>query len=152
MRSNQRVKLLEPNCDDDKEVKRDNLKVEVMNVYDSYIKQYCDHNGEIKLYNTKMKTNPIKVLNGIKSKVVDQKLVAVTTDKTNRLSFMSSASYKESMEEHHRGDKSITKKELNKVEKELGRHLKSVVKIFRVGYKHGQKKRALGNATVHHNG
>ena len=56
------------------------------------------------------------------------------------------------MEEHHKDDKSITKKELNKVEKELGRHSKSVVKIFRVGYKHGQQKRALGNATVHQNG
>ena len=65
---------------------------------------------------------------------------------------MKSSTYLESMEEHHKNDKIIDKKELNKVERKLGYHSKSVVKIIKVGQSHGQHKRALQNATVHVNG
>ena len=65
---------------------------------------------------------------------------------------MKPESYKESMEERLAVDKEIDEKELNKVERKLNYHSKSVVKIFRVGESHGQYKRALKNATVHVNG
>ena len=60
--------------------------------------------------------------------------------------------YRNSMEKHHKGDKEINKKELNKVERKLNEESKSVVRIFRVGEGHGQYDRALKNATVHVNG
>ena len=93
MRSNQRVRLAEPNCDDAKETKRDNLKVEICNTYSKYIEENCKSNGEIKLENNTTRKNPMKALNSIKEKVIDQKLVAVPTDKTNKLSFMSTKTY-----------------------------------------------------------
>ena len=37
MRSNQRVKLVDPEADDEKEVKRDNLKLEILNTYSNII-------------------------------------------------------------------------------------------------------------------
>ena len=152
MRSNQRVRLAEQNCDDEKEIKRENLKVEIINVYGSYIDKYCNANGEIKIKCSGTKINPVNVLNGIKDKVIDQQYVVVPTDKTNRLSFIPSETYKESMKEHHIMDKVINKKELNKIENDLCGHSKSVTKIFQVALKHGQQKRALANATVHKNG
>ena len=56
------------------------------------------------------------------------------------------------MEEHFKTDKPIDKKELNRVERLLNDHSKSVVQIYNVGLKHGHQKRALRNATVHVNG
>ena len=87
-----------------------------------------------------------------RKKVISKETTAIPTDKTNRLSFMPSEKYKESMQEHNIDDKVISKKELNKIENSLCGHSKSVTKIFRVGLKHGQQKRALANATVHKNG
>ena len=139
MRSNQRVRLVEPDCDDEKEVKRDNLKVEIDKTYSQYINKHCN-------------ANPNKVLNNIKEKVVDHKIVVLPTDKTNKISVMLPTIYEEGMEEHYKDDKVITKKEVNKVERELNVHSKSVTKIFKIGLSHGQQKRALANSTVHVNG
>ena len=147
MRSNQRVKFVDPDCEDENEIKRDNLKVEILNTYDKFINKNCNNKGEIKSEN-----NPVKVLNGIKDKVICNKINVIPTDKTNRLSVIPPNVYKESMEEHHKDDKVITKRELNKVERELHDHSKSITKIFKIGFGSGQQKRALANATVHING
>ena len=152
MRSNQRVHLVEPDCDDEREIKRDNLKLVIHSIYDQYINENCSKNGKIKYKSVDGKSNPIKVLNSIKEKVVDKELTVVPTDKTNRISVMSGTKYIKSMEEHYRTDKPINKKELNKIESSLCGHSKSVTKIFRVGLKYGQQKRAMANATVHKNG
>ena len=56
------------------------------------------------------------------------------------------------MEEHHKEDKIISKKETNKVERNLNYHSKSLTKIFKVGEAHGQLERAIRNSTVHVNG
>ena len=152
MKSNQRVKMVDPDCNDVKEIKMDNLKVEIKNIYADYIDNLCTREGEIKKEFIGEHGKSIKVLKSIKQKVIDKEIVALPTDKTNKVSVMKSNTYLESMKEHHNGDKIINKKELNKVERKLGYHSKSVVKIFKVGQSHGQHKRALNNATVHVNG
>merc|ERR1711954_189647 len=79
-------------------------------------------------------------------------MMVLETDKTKRLSVMKSEPYISSMKEHHNEDKVINKKELNKIERNLNKHSKSITKIFNIGEKHGQEKRAMRNATVHVNG
>ena len=152
MRANQRVKLAEPDVNDENEIKRDNLKVEILNTYDKYIKENCNHNGEIRLDDNNEVKNPVKVLNSIKERVVKQEIIVDETDKTNRIYVMKAETYLKSMKEHVVDDKEINKKELNKIERKLNGHSKSIVKIFKVGYTHGQQKRALRNATVQING
>ena len=44
MRSNQRVRIAEPNCEDEKEIKRNNLKVEIRSIDGKYINKYCNEN------------------------------------------------------------------------------------------------------------
>ena len=68
MRSNQRVKLVDPDCDDEKESKRDNLKIEIQKVYKNYIDKNCNKDGEIKHTSSNGKMNPIKALNSITEK------------------------------------------------------------------------------------
>ena len=48
MRSHQRVNLVEPDCDDEKEVKMENLKVEIIKTYAQYINVNWDYKWEIK--------------------------------------------------------------------------------------------------------
>ena len=54
-------------------------------------------------------------------------------DKTNKILVMKGETYLVSMEEQHKMDKEIDKKEVNKIERNLNKHSKSVVKIFNVG-------------------
>ena len=42
MRSNQRIKLVNPDIDYNKEVKRDNLKLKIIDTYGEYIEEYCN--------------------------------------------------------------------------------------------------------------
>ena len=65
MRANQRVKMIEPDVDDEKETKRDNLKIEIVYTYDKFIKEHCNYKGEIVQDNGKEVKNPAKVLNEI---------------------------------------------------------------------------------------
>ena len=60
--------------------------------------------------------------------------------------------FKKSMEKHYKNDKVVGKKEVNRIERKLHEHSRSVVKIFRVAEQSGQHDRALRNATVHTNG
>ena len=48
MRSNQRVKLIDPDIDDQREIKRENLKLELIETYSEYIDKHCNRNPEIK--------------------------------------------------------------------------------------------------------
>ena len=48
MRSNMRVKVVDPDLDDDREIKRDNLKIKIKETYEEYIEKHCNKNGEIK--------------------------------------------------------------------------------------------------------
>ena len=42
-------KLVDPNIDDEKEVKRDHLKLKIIGTYKEYIDKYCTKDGEIKV-------------------------------------------------------------------------------------------------------
>ena len=86
MRANQRVKLVEPDPNDEKEIKPDNLKIAIMETYDKYIAENCNNKGEIMYHTGNEIKNPIKVLNSIKEEVVQKKIIATETDKTSRIS------------------------------------------------------------------
>ena len=146
MRSNQRVKLIDPDIDDEKEIKRDNLKLEIVNTYGEYIDEHCNKKGEIK---SAMSEEKREGLDNVKSKIEANELKIIPTDKTNKVSVMLPKTYLEGMKEHHEDDEEISKKELNKTERKLSDHSKSLTKIFKVAEQHGQHKRAMGNATVH---
>ena len=62
---------------------------------------------------------------------------------------MNPPTYTNSMEEHHRDDKVISKKELNKIQRKLNDHSKSLTKVFKISVEHGQHEKAKRNATVH---
>ena len=115
IKANQRVKLVDPDCDDEKEIKRDFLKVKILETYDRYIEMNCTKNGEIRNSNKEDDANPIRPLNEIKKRVVDKELMVVDTDKINKISVMKGETYLVSMEEHHKMDKEIDKKEVNKI-------------------------------------
>ena len=149
MRSNQRVKLIDPDIDDERETKRDNLKIKINATYDEYINEHCNKKGEIKNVMDEEKREGMKQ---VKEKIKEKKITVDTTDKTNKVSVMLPSTYIQSMKEHHENDEEINKKQLNKIERDLCGHSKSITRIFKVGEGHGQHKRALGNATVHVNG
>ena len=117
MKANQRVKLVDPDCEDEREIKRDYLKLKIVETYDTFIKKNCSHDGEIKFERKDGISNPIKDLNSVKERVIAKEIIVDETDKTNRISVMKYDTYLNAMEEHHRDDKLITKKELNKIEK-----------------------------------
>ena len=124
MRSNQRVKLVDPNIDDEKEIKRDNLKLKVMDTYKEYISKYCNKDGEIK----GVMSQDVKLgMKSLKEKSKSKKINIVPTDKTNKTTVMLPETYQKSMEEHYKEDKVINKKEENKVQRTLDDHSKSAV-------------------------
>ena len=88
----------------------------------------------------------------VKKKINQNVIKVINTDKTNRFSVMKPNTYSNSMKEHHEHDETIDKKEVNKIERNLNFHSKSITKMFKIGESHGQFKRALNNATVHVNG
>ena len=149
MRSNQRVKLIEPDIDDEKETKRDHLKLKIKDTYGEYINKYCTKDGDIKSVMDEELNNGLKSL---KEKGKADKITILPTDKTNKMSVMTPDLYVVSMKEHHENDNVISKKELNKIQRNLNEHSKSTVKVFNVGKGYGQYKRALGNSTVHEDG
>ena len=110
MKSNQRVKLVDPDCEDEREIKRDYLKLKVVETYDNYIKKNCSHDGEIKLERKGGISNTIKDLNSVKERVIAKEIIVDETDKTNRISVMKSETYLEGMKEHHEDDQIIRKK------------------------------------------
>ena len=149
MRGNKRVKVLEPIESDVKEIKMDNLKVKIHETYDQYILENCSKSGEI------LRNNDMKLSDGMKSirkKIDSNELSVIPTDKTSKLSALPPDVYDAGMVEHTKGDKIISKKQLNKIENKLSDHSRSVVKIFRVGSNFHQEKRAVANATVQTNG
>ena len=149
IRSNQRVKLVDPDIDDKKEMKRDVLKAEIVNTYEKYKEEYCYKNGEIK----GTMTNDMKEgMKSAKEKVKVNKIVVIETDKTRRTCVTPPDKYKDSMEEHVKNDRNISKKELNKIERKLNDHSKSTARMFKIADNHGQFKRAMRNSTVHQNG
>ena len=121
-----------------------------MNTVDTFIVNHCLKGGEIKLdeANIELKSG----MESIKEKIVDNKIVVIPTDKTNKLSALKPKTYKDGMQEHVENDRIIDKKELNKVERILGEHSKSSVKIFKIGDKYGQLKRAVANSVIQVNG
>ena len=88
----------------------------------------------------------------VKDKAKTNKITVTETDKTKKISVMNPKTYEEGMEEHHVDDKILSKKELNKVQRRLNEHSKSMTKVFNIGKEHGQHNRAMVNATVHVNG
>ena len=90
MKGNQRVKLVDPDCDDEREIKRDFLKVKILETYNEYIDKNCTSSGDIR---NKSVTNPIKPLNTVKDRVKSKELMIVDTDTTNRLSVMKGFSF-----------------------------------------------------------
>ena len=48
MKGNQRVRLVDPDCDDEREIKRDYLKVKILETYDECISKNYNAKGEIK--------------------------------------------------------------------------------------------------------
>ena len=119
MRSNQRVKLVDPDIDDEKEIKRDHLKLKVIETYKEYRNEYCNEKGEIRNVMSEYKREG---MNDVKEKSKANKIKVVQTDKTNKISVMNPRTYVESMNEHHKDDKEINKKELNKIERTLCEH------------------------------
>ena len=60
MRSNQRVKLVDPDIDDETETKRDLLKLKIKETYAEYTEKYCTEKGEIKSVLNKELQNGMK--------------------------------------------------------------------------------------------
>ena len=107
MRSNTRVKVVDPDVEDAREIKRDNLKIKIIKTYEEYIAKNCNKNGEIKsTVDEDKKAEMIKV----KKKVNQNVIKVINTDKTNRFSVMKPNTYSNSMKEHHEHDKQSTRR------------------------------------------
>ena len=101
MRSNQRVKLVDPDKDDEKEIKRDHIKLKVIETYKEYRNEHFNEKGEIRnLMSEYMREG----MNDVKEKTKAKKIKVVQTDKTNKISVMHPKTYVASMIEHHRDD------------------------------------------------
>ena len=151
MKCNQRVQILEPD-ESDAEVKRNNLRIELMKESNSYMNEHCDKNGTIiDCYMDEQQKNGIKRL---RNRVVDGEIVSGLTDKSSKITVMKPETYKFGLSEHTKKDREINKKELNKVNSKLNKHTKSFVKILGVAKEYGDKqfKRAVANVTVHKDG
>ena len=151
MKCNQRVFPLEPS-DVEIEIKRDFLKVKLMDNYKKYIKENCHRNGAIKKDN--LNPDQRNGMRSLKERVENNEIVVTNTDKSNKFSVMNTKTYEMAMEEHVSKDKEISVSEANRIAGVLNKHSKCFVKIIGIGKSHGNKdhKRAVANTTVHKNG
>ena len=151
MGSNKRVYTIEP-TDEDLETKRENLKIKIMEKYNSYIKDKCDRKGNIKENNiSDVQESGMK---SFSEKARENKVVVTDTDKSEKISVMRPDTYTSAMDDHTKNDKEIDFKEANKVSSVLNKHARSMAKILGIGkaYSEREHKRALANSTVHRNG
>ena len=85
MKSNIRVRLVEPDCNAEKEVKMDNLGVEIKKTYREFIDEYCTKKGEIKKEFRPNDQTDLKILDGVRDEVQNKNIMIVETDKTKYL-------------------------------------------------------------------
>ena len=139
-KNNKRVTIPE-NMDEEKEIRSNFVKSELLNVAKEYIEKHCDKKGNLKESNfDKAKVENLKEL---KKRVDDEALAVYSTDKTGKFAIDTMENVKVKMDKHIKNDKIITKNAIKKIENKLNRKTKHWIKMLNIGG--DQPRRTVSN-------
>ena len=140
LKNNKRITILETG-DYAEEIRMNNVKSELKEVYIKYIKENCDDKGNL-LENNLSVEQAIKEL---KTRMKNENLVCVETDKTGKLALDTKENYIKKVRKHIDINEVISTKEVTRIENKLNAHAEHAAKITMAGENTGQNKRIKGN-------
>ena len=138
MKCNKRVYLIEPN-DLQFETKCENLKVEILKVYDQWKKE----NKNVEFSNLSHEEH--EGLKELQKKIENNEIVVKHTDKSKRFAVETPESYSASMKPHIENKTEVDEKFVTKTINKINEINKSLVKILGIGKESNQEKRATNN-------
>ena len=142
LKNNKRV-ILAAIEDDEKEIKRNNVKIELKKVFSNYRTKNCDKFGNIKDNNLDKKQ--FETIRSLNKKMKEENLVCFKTDKTGYLALDTQESLAKKMEKHIKDDKVIDEKEVKTIENKLNKQTDSFLTMVNAGEKTNQMKRIKFN-------
>ena len=142
LKNNKRV-VIPPLDDDQNEIRRNNVKTELLKVVENYRMENCDKFGNILENN--LKDQEVKTIKNLKKRMKDEKLVCYETDKTGKFTLDTLENYSKKMEKHTKCDKMLSEKELKTLENKVNQHMDHWIKITKPGENEKQMKRIKSN-------
>ena len=138
MKHNKRMFI--PDLEDNaEEIRANNVKRELREVFVKYMKEHCDEKGNIKDNN--LTKEQVKTIKELKDKIKNENLVCIETDKTGRFALDTKANYITKIKKHIQTDEVISRKKVTNLENKLNVHFEHAVRITRAGENVGQGKR-----------
>ena len=142
LKNNKRVILPELN-EDENEIRNNHVRNELKDVFLKYKSKNCDKYGNVLKNN--MSKSQMDAIRNLKTKISEENLVCYKTDKTGKLALDTVENYSNKMEKHIKNDKTVSAKELKKIENDLNNHADYWSRMTKAGEKTGQQKRIKGN-------
>jgi hypothetical protein len=142
LKNNKRINILETG-NDEEEIRMNTVKTELKEVYKKYMKEHCDDKGNVLENN--LSVEQFKAIKELKTKMKNENLVCVETDKTGKFALDTKENYVNKVRKHIKMDEVITSKEVTRIENKLNAHAEHVAKITMAGENIGQNKRIKGN-------
>ena len=141
-KNNKRVIL--PKLDDDQdEISRNNMKVELRKVVTKYKKEHCDKFGNVSENN--LNKTQLKGIKNLKSRLKNSGLACGKTDKNGKLTLDTLDNIRKKMDIHIKNDKIIDAKGVKKLENKVNKHMEFWIPILKPGQKNKQVGRIKSN-------
>ena len=97
VKNNKRVFI--PQLDDDsEEIRRNNVKIELIKVVENYKKKNCDKFGNV--LDNNLSEQEIRTIKNLKSRIKEEELVCYETDKTGKFTLDTVTNYVKKMYKH----------------------------------------------------
>ena len=113
LKNNKRITILETG-DYAEEIRMNNVKSELKEVYIKYMKENCDNRGNLLENNLTVKQ--VKAIKELKTKMKNDNLVCVETDKTGKFALDTKENYMKKVRKHINMDEVISTKEVTRIE------------------------------------
>ena len=147
-KNNKRINVIAVE-DDDREIRNNFIKHELLGVAKAYIENNCTKSGEVK-ENNNLSKQQRKSLKSLKEK---RKLGVIVgeTDKTSKFCVNTVKNMEVKMQKHIQNDKVMTPADVTKVENKLNSHASRLIKVFSIGEKVKQTRRTVSNLVTKNN-
>ena len=107
------------------------------------MKEHCDEKGN--LIENNLTVDQINAIKGLKTKMKNENLVCVETDKTGKFALDTKENYINKINKHISNDEVIAAKDVTTIENKLNKHAEHASKITKAGENTGQTSRIKSN-------
>lgn len=142
IKGNRRIIMPEPDDDPD-EIRRNNVKNELKNVFLQYRKESCDKFGN--QLDNNLDNEELKTIKNLRNKMDKDNLICYETDKTGKRVLDTVENYAKKMMKHIENDEIILEKKVRKIENKLNEHVDDWMDMTNAGEHTKQNGRIKSN-------